>query len=277
MESVGNSTIQILDASSSTTTSGYYNNVFDGTPQDTDQYGTAHIICSSDKPGIIKAMHSIDRETWDITDTILYPSSYANKDFSVGEAMYIDIPTKAKWYKTQFINSSDASCNLRLQTLLHPDAQPVADPMNVNLVQQDVSFINISGSVGIVGAVPIEVSASQINLDTAPISKVWQSDEIEHITVIERRPIKLYTFHAMNFAPDYRFIKLYDKLEPLTTCDKPKMTIPLVADVPQNMQFPNGLLFDTCLKVKVTRCLSWKDNNFAEGGDVHMMITYDDV
>ena len=53
------------------------------------------------------------------------------------------------------------------------------------------------------------------------------------------------------------------------------MTIPLVADVPQNMQFPNGLLFNNCLKVKVTRCLNWRDNNFAESGDVHMMITYD--
>jgi hypothetical protein len=277
MESVGNSTIQILDASSSTTTPGYYTNIFDGTPQDTDKYGTAHIICSSNKSGLINAMHSIDREIWDIVDTIPYPSSYSGKDFSIGDAMYIDVPTKAKWYKTQFVNVSDTSCSLRLQTLLHPDAQPVSDPMNINLVQQDVSFINVTGSVGITGSVPIDISSSKIVMDTSPIAKVWESDEIVHITTVERRPIKLYTFHAMNFAPDYRFIKLYDKLEPLTTCDKPRMTIPLVADVPQNMQFPNGLLFDNCLKVKVTRCLNWRDNNFAEGGDVHVMITYDNV
>ena len=276
MESVGNSTIQILDASSSTTTFGYYTNIFDGTPQDTENYGTAHIIVSSNQPGIINAMHSMDREYWDITDSFSYP--FVNEDVSgqLGQAVYFDVATKAKWYKTQFINSADISCNLRLQTLLHPDSQPLPDPLNINLQEQEIPYVTVSGTVTLSEPPKIDISSFEVSINAIPdpISKVWESDELVDLVQVESSKVSLFTIHGMNFAPDYRFIKLYNTNGPIPDSMKPKMTIPIVPDTPQNMQFPNGLVFDQGLQIKATRCINFRDSNYGESGDVHIIITY---
>jgi hypothetical protein len=452
MESEGNTTIQTLgyaDASSSTTP-GYYPNIFDGTPEDTVAYGMVHITCQADASGTIKAMHSIDNSVWDFIDTIPYPGS----DSCIGNAINIRRDLKAKWYKTQFIHEdSDVSseCNLRLTTVFHPATTPAEkhdvrltqtvevclnksvidvcmvntvmtvsgrvgidgldlsggflyisndplnvnivgqdlsyltisgisvtipsisisladvtitnDPLNVNITQQDLSFVTISGQVtspellarlddicvntstipeilvklgdicvntgtmpdiivklgdicvntGAIpdiivklgdicintGAIPdIIVKLGDICVNTGslseilltlgdicnntnslvtlndPIPQVWESDEIGDTVTAVASQLTVYTIHCMNFAPDYRFIKLYDLSGTVTITDRPKMTLPVVADVPYNMQFPNGLLFNNSLQVRATRCLRYDDANLAEQGDVHMIVTY---
>lgn len=128
MESEGNGTIQTLgyaDASSSSTT-GYYPNMFDGTPQETTNFGAVYIICQADASGILRAMHSMDNSTWDFTDTIEYPGTSA----SIGDTINVRKDIKAKWYKTQFEHqdtSVGAECNVRLQTLFQP-AVTAAEP-----------------------------------------------------------------------------------------------------------------------------------------------------
>lgn len=386
MESVGNSTIQTLgyaDASSSSTL-GYYPNIFDGTPQDTTAYGMVHITCQADSSGTIRAMHSIDNCLWDFIDSIDYPG----EDFSIGQCIHIRRDLKAKWYKTQFIHAdptTDSECNLRLQTVFHPAATPgephdvklyptidvcigtsidlsvnsldicvsFPDTMNVNIVQQDLDYLTISGPVVLAGqSTPIEVSvvntvdvtgavsitnpvdvnvqndltvsfgsdtlnvniinqdldyvtvsgsvvidnsiniANNVNVtvdnsyitvsgtvnvrdnETSPIPQVWESDEIGDTVTVSETGLVLYTVHCMNFAPDYRFVKIYDTCGTITTADRPKMTLPVVADVPYSMQFPNGLLFNNALQVRATRCLRYTDANLAEDGDVHLILTY---
>lgn len=307
MESVGNSTIQTLgyvDASSDYTP-GYYPHIFDGTPEDTVEHGMVHITCHADTSGTIRAMHSIDNSIWDFTDTIPYPGvdDYGN-DVSIGTTIHVRKDLKAKWYKTQFeYAGTDPSteCNLRLQTVFHPAATPgephfvklyptidvcigssidicvsnltvslasditiLNDPLNINIVQQDLSYITVSGSVTI----------PSLSLANDPIPQVWESDEIADTTVAVSSGFTLYTLHCMNFAPDYRFIKLYDISGTVTISDRPKMTLPVVADMPFNMQFNNGLLFSNALQIRVTRCIKYTDTNLAEEGDVHLIVTY---
>jgi len=451
MESEGNTTIQTLgyaDASSSTTP-GYYPNIFDGTPEDTVAFGMVHITCQADASGTIKAMHSIDNSLWDFIDTIPYPGS----DASIGDAINIRKDLKAKWYKTQFIHADTdvcSECNLRLTTVFHPATTPAEkhdvrltqtvevclnkpvidvclvntiltvsgsvvidgfdlsggelyiannplnvnivsqdlsfitisgitvtipsisvsladvtitnDPLNVNITQQDLSFVTISGQVTSpellarlddicvntstlpevivklgdicvntgplpevlvklgdicintgslpevvvklgdicvnTGAIPdIIVKLGDICVNTGlisemlvtlgdicnntnslltlnPIPQVWESDEIADTITAVSSQLTVYTIHCKNFAPDYRFVKLYDLCGAVTITDRPKMTLPVVADVPYNMQFPNGLLFNNSLKVKATRCLRYDDTNLAEEGDIHMIVTY---
>lgn len=395
MESVGNSTIQTLgyaDASSSSTL-GYYPNIFDGTPQDTTQYGMVHITCQADASGIIRAMHSIDNSLWDFIDTINYPG----EDASIGQCIHVRKDLKAKWYKTEFIHANtdtESECNLRLQTVFHPAATPAephdvklfptidvcigtsidlsvnsldvcvsfpdtidvnivqqdasyltvsgpvilagqsapitvgidsvstivdvcvvnpfdiasisnpvdvnvltvsfgSDTINVNVINQDLDYINVSGTVIIDNCINIgnnvnvtvdnsyitvsgtvNVRDLSVNTTTTPISQVWQSDEISDTVTVSETSLVLYTVHCMNFAPDYRFVKIYDTCGTITASDRPKMTLPVVADVPYNMQFPNGLQFNNALQVKATRCLRYNDVNLAEEGDVHLILTY---
>lgn len=249
MESVGNTTIQNLDVSSSSisSTSGYYSSVFDGTPQDTTGYDSVHIICNSTKEGLIRVMHSIDNSVWDLTDTENYPGS----DVSVGGSKFVQKPIKAKWIKTQFVNLDlDFSADIRFQTMLHEDI-PVTN--------------NITA----------EVSVNVPDLAVKPINKVWQSDDVSSIVTVESSGLRINTVHCMNFAPDYRFIKLYDISGDVSlSTHKPKITVPVVADTPQHLNFNNGLIFTNALQVGVTRGIKSTDNNVSMEGDVHCMVTY---
>lgn len=354
----------------STNTPGYYPNIFDGTPVDTTTtnaqglgYGMVHITCQADASGYIRAMHSIDNSTWDFIDLIEYPG----EDYEIGDARNYRKDIKAKYYKTQFIhldNSVGAKCNLRLSTVFHPATTPAEkhdiqiinsvnpvdvclvntdvsitispnitisnDPMNVNITQQDLSCVTVSGSVTVQDhsvniindpinvnitqqdlgyinvsgiAIPditvslsdVTIANEQLNInitqqdlsyvtvsgsvtipdfDPSPIPQVWESNEIGDTVTAVSTGLTLYTIHCMNFAPDYRFVKLYDLCGTVTIADRPKMTLPVVADVPYSMQFPNGLLFSNSLQVKTTRCLRHDDPNNGEAGDVHFIVTY---
>jgi hypothetical protein len=144
------------------------------------------------------------------------------------------------------------------------DVTILNDPININITHQDLSYVTISGAVTI----------PALNLDTTPIPNVWESDEFAETTIVVSSELIVYTLHCMNFAPDYRFVKLYDKSGTILTSDRPKLTLPVVADIPFSMQFPNGLLFTNSLQVKATRCLKHTDTNLAEEGDVHLIVTY---
>lgn len=321
MESVGNSTIQTLGyADTSSSTSGYYPNIFDGTPQETTDYGSVHITCQADSSGILRAMHSIDNSLWDFTDNVEYPGN----DSCIGDTIYIRKDLKAKWYKTQFEHqdtSIGAECNLRLQTVFHPAVTPAEpidvklyptievsigqgltmsvgnitaslssevtilnDPLSINIKQQDLSYVTVSGPVVIqneqlrvnlthqdLSYVTISGSVTQ---STDPISQVWESDEIYDTVTAVSSQLILYNIYCINFAPDYRFVKLYDTCGTVTVSDRPKMTLPIVADIPFHMQFPKGLLFNNALQVKATRCIHYGDTNLAQEGDVHVIVTY---
>lgn len=114
MESEGNSIIHVLGASVASTTPGFYPHIFDGTPQDTTGYNSVRILCSANRAGVIKVMHSIDGNLWDVTESIDYPGA----DLSIGQPLYAIRALQTKWYKTQFINNDSVSCELRLQTML---------------------------------------------------------------------------------------------------------------------------------------------------------------
>jgi hypothetical protein len=114
MESLGNTTIQILDVSVASTIDGYYSNIFDGTPQDTTGYNTVGILCRSTVPGIIVASHSMDNSVWDMSAATEYPGA-----ITLNSAVYVTETLKAGWYKTQFININETlTAEIRVQTIL---------------------------------------------------------------------------------------------------------------------------------------------------------------
>ena len=264
MESVGNTTIQILDGTSFTSTFGYYPNIFDGTPQDTEGFGTVNIICQADFSGTIKAMHSIDNSVWDITDIIDYPGN----DISTGAALFAITPIKAKWYKTQYIHDHDEQCNIRIQTILQPFTTDLTETIAPSLTTNKTPTVpTTTTSCSVVLEQPVKIHHD-------PIPQVWESAEIGDVTTAVSTELVIYNLYCMNFAPDYRFIKFYDISGDISINDRPKITLPVVADVPQNLQFANGLAFNNGLKIKATRTIKHDDINIAEAGDVHVIVTY---
>ena len=256
MESEGNSTIQTLGYKDTTSqyTSGYFPYMFDGTPADTSGYSAAHITCHADASGIIRLLHSIDNSIWDVTEEVPYASG----------TIHIKKDIKCRWFKAQFehLNEDpDAECNLRMQTIFHRDNAV----SNVNIVGVDIGGSG-SGGGGGGGTGPIFVAG--------PIPSVWESDELADVSLVVSDPLVVYTIHCMNFAPDYRFVKLYDISGTVSGTDRPKLTLPVVADVPYHMQFPNGLQFSNALQVKATRGIRYDDVNLASAGDVHLIVTY---
>lgn len=244
MESVGNSTIQVLDAS--TTVAGIYPSIFNGTPQDTEGYESVHITCVADQPGTIVAWHSIDNSVWDISESIVYP------DTTVGTALFETKLLKARWFKTEFVNPGSVSCNLRLHTMLHT-GRPL-----------DVGHDSVSVSVG-----------GTVLVSEAPISNVWESSDLSTVTTVESSSLTMYTLHCLNFASGYRFVKLYDISTTINPAvDTPTFTIPAVTDIPRDLEFATGLLFNNAMQVRVTRFLSSTDTSMTSDGDVHLTITY---
>ena len=138
--------------------------------------------------------------------------------------------------------------------------------VRVNIFEQD-SFVEISGFV--------DIRNQPITISHVPIPKIWESSDLNQFAEVESAAMVMYTLHCMNFAPDYRFVKLYDMSTTIDPeVDRPKFTIPIVADIPQNLQFPAGLSFVNALQIRVTRCLAYTDTNMAEDGDVHVTVTY---
>jgi hypothetical protein len=279
MESVGNSTIQILDASA--TVAGIFPGVFNGTPQDTQGYNSVNIICSADQSGTIYAMHSMDNSVWDISDSILYPGSGG----VVGTASYNTRALHSRWFKTKFVNPGSVSCNLRLQTMLHQGrpldtthdsvttSGTVSGTVAINITQQELSFVEISGNVSI--------RNPSLVVSRVPISTVWETSDISTARTVESTGLVMYTVYCMNFkTSDFRYVKLYDlstSIDPAV--DIPKFTIPLPAllfygDSAQNRQFPSGFAFNDGLQVRVTTGIAATDTSMAADGEAHISITY---
>lgn len=151
MESVGNSIIQTLGYAdtSSNFTPGNFPNIFDGTPEDTANYGMVYITCHADASGIIRAMHSMDNSTWDFIDVINYPGvTDTGLDISIGTTIQIKKDLKANWYKSQFEyqdTDPSAECNLRMYTVFHTAATP-AEPHFVKLYPTVPIDVTISGT-----------------------------------------------------------------------------------------------------------------------------------
>ena len=314
MESAGNSTIQTLDASTSSFDTSAH--VYDGTPQDTEGYNYIHTIVNAGQPGLLRIRHSIDSELWDITDTYTYPT-----DVSLGYGMFNMTPVKARFCNVQFENMSASANNIRLQTLLNNDGC-IAPPSLVDVSYMDVCVINhspinvfvvndvssvilntldnpvpvhiidtclnvtvvnpISGDVFITNTDPINITGN-VTVQNTPlivkedaITQVWESDNIDNTTIVNLTSSSIYTIIATNFAPDFRYIKLYNSYTVNPQTDLPRLTIPLPPDIPQTLQFGSkGLLFNTCLLARATRMYNAKDENMAMPGDVAISIMFD--
>jgi len=113
MESIGNTTIQTLEASNYNSVIDDETHIFNGTPQLTVGYSYISTMINASGAGILKIHHSMDAETWDITDEHLY--GVAN------QGMFTITPAKTSYFYVQFININTSVNSIRLQTFLRND------------------------------------------------------------------------------------------------------------------------------------------------------------
>ena len=121
MESVGNTVITVLTASSELTAADPTANVFEGTPQDTLGYDTVYTLLVATKPGTLSMLFSMDNSVWDICASSVYPGA-----LTAGEGLFTTSLIKARYYKTVFTNTDLSNNNIRLQTTLHHTLGPQA-------------------------------------------------------------------------------------------------------------------------------------------------------
>jgi len=285
MESAGNTTVQILDASGSSFDTFH---IFDGTPQDTTGYSNIITMISAEGSGRLNVRHSLDSSVWDIVDSYIYPT-----DVSLGQGMYNTTPVKALYCNVQFENTSISANSIRLQTILNTggnggilDADLVDVCINnqpIGVIVVNTEPINISGGVTVLNTesnpVPVTISGGSFNVE--PITIVWETDQIgPFVEIVTAASSIVYNIHATNFAPDYRYLKLYNQaqfvtLDPAVT--KPTLTLPLPPDIPQHISFGNkGLKFNNGLKARVTRLYRSEDQNMSAIGDTGLSIMLDE-
>lgn len=317
MESDGNSQIiRLLDASMSND-SDPKPHIFDGTPKETEGYGSIRVLVLASRPGILYMKQSMDCSYWDVVDEHNYPGT----EVSLNEGLFQSIPVKSKWYKTEFHNEHSGPNDIRLQTMLHQDSVISAsdvviinnEPIPVTISGFEIPPISVSFPEISLGDVNVEfpeymsvslmhqpidvnvdfpdffsvslmhqpidvnvVNNTPVEAETAGITEVWESEEIEESTLIHDGALRLHTVHGTNFAPDYRFLKLYDIVGTIDpTIHKPRLTMPLSADKPHDRVFgERGLIFYNGLQVRVTRLAKPSDTELATAGDILASITY---
>jgi len=292
MESDGNSQIiRLLDASMSNDADPTPH-IFAGTPKDTNGYGSIRVLVSASKPGTLYMKQSIDCSQWDVVDEHNYPGA----EISLNSGLFRSAPVKAKYYKTEFHNLYNGNNDIRVQTILHQDDVILNEPIAVTISGFEIPPLTISMSEISLGNVSVEfpefmsvslmhqpIDVNVVNSDERPvnvtnqgITEVWESEEIEEATLVYTGSLKLHTVHGTNFAPDYRFLKLYDIIGEINPAiHKPRLTVTLTTDKPHDRIFGDrGLIFHNGLQVRVTRLAKPRDTNLATGGDILASITY---
>lgn len=261
MESDGNTTIQFLDSSASSTIVDPTPHIYYGTPQLICDHDSVSTLLSSTGAGTLSMMFSMDNSVWDVSYNYVYVP---------GAPLHNTLSTQARWYRSVFVND-DTSASIRLQTILHKSGVNVAPA-------------NSSNSVTVSGQ-PIQVyvvnqtDISSTDLKPAPATGKWSSSRVTGTTIFIPNSFgrTIHTIYAVNFQPDYRFLKFYDmqSTAPIdVTVTEPTITYALVPDVQLIQTFPTGLKFDGHIGVRATRLLDPEDTNGAQRMDIQVFVTY---
>ena len=120
------------------------------------------------------------------------------------------------------------------------------------------------------------VNTGPVTVIQDPLDLVWESDT-DFNTVISGGDSRVFTINATNFAPDYRYVKLYDSLAaPDIATVRPRITIPLPPDLPQNIQLGSkGLRFPRGVYMRITRLYAPTDQNMSMPGDVGLTVLFE--
>jgi hypothetical protein len=113
MESIGNTTIQTLEASNYSSSIDDQTHIFNGTPQSTTGYSNITTMVNASGAGTLKIHHSMDANTWDITDEYFYVEP--------NRGMFNVTPAKTRYFYVEFINTTNAVNSIRIQTFLRND------------------------------------------------------------------------------------------------------------------------------------------------------------
>lgn len=308
MESAGNSTIQTLGTSSSVD----LNYLYDGTPQVTKGYNYIHVIFNATYEGILTVRQSIDSIIWDINDTYLYPdvelntamfitvpvkakyfsiqfenTSSNNNDIRLQSLLNTDAYTIAGGNMDVVVKNinpidvtisnnnpinvkitNDISVNA-IATIINTVDNPVPVSFNdILTVKTDISSVTINNNTN--NPVPVDV------VSDTPISLIWENNNIKNdLIIISPYKTVIYNIYATNFAPDYRYLKLYNSIYIDILNDRPYLTIPLPSDVPQFLNFSSkGLNFEYGISSRVTRLYAYNDENITMEGDVALTVMY---
>ena len=162
----------------------------------------------------------------------------------------------------------------------------ILNRVDVNLAQQSTQ-LNVSAQVlNEVGvnilsqARPLDVCAvilgQPINVTLPAATNVWDSIDVGTPALIPNsNGATLFTVACNNFAPDYRFIKIYDSSGPIDINRAiPILIVPAATDRLIERTFPTGLQFHNSIYISATRCVYANDPNMAQFGDIHVHLSW---
>jgi urease beta subunit len=184
----------------------------------------------------------------------------------------------------------DGGIDISNVTVINTGANPVCisgnvhltdQSINVNVVNTGVKPVCISGNVHLtdqsinVNVVNTGANPVQVQFQETAMDKVWESST-EFNTQVNGGAARIFTINATNFAPDYRYVKLYDSVTAPNITVKPRITIPLPPDLPQNIQLGSkGLRFAQGIYVRITRLYAPNDQNMSTAGDVGLTVIFE--
>lgn len=168
-------------------------------------------------------------------------------------------------------NTTDLTTNVTNVVDVRISDQPVNTTISNGYL--DISILHQPIDVNVVNQ-----TSNNVNFDA--ITDVWESEDISNTTVIYSNAVRLHTIHGMNFAPDGRFVKLYDICGNINPqIHRPRYTFPLTSCHPQyhSVGGGRGLLFSNAVQVRITRLPKPTDMHMGEPGDVLLSLTYTPV
>ncbi len=125
MESIGNTTIQTLEAAGSSDIDADVH-IFKGTPQITTGYSYIYTIITASGSGTLNVKQSMDADVWDKVDTYTYPG-----DLTAGDAQFKITQAKALYVMVEFVNTANVDNEIRLQTVLRADSSEITGPVGI--------------------------------------------------------------------------------------------------------------------------------------------------
>jgi len=198
----------------------------------------------------------------------------------VGDASFSPIPLPVIFDTPLDINifSQDAPVSVSANILNRVDVNLAQQSTQLNVSAQVINDVGVNI---LSQARPLDVCATilgqPINVSVPAATDVWDSiDVIGTPTLIPNSSgATLFTVACNNFAPDYRFIKIYDSDGSVNiNTTRPKLTIPAATDRLIERTFPTGLQFTNSIYVSATRCVYFDDPNSAMNGDVHVHLSW---
>lgn len=142
---------------------------------------------------------------------------------------------------------------------------PVSDGGSTLSVDDGGSSLTVDGTV----------SANITPAASGGLSIYRALDSDETGITVKASAGQLYGYYVYNGASSVRYMKIYNKASSVpTSSDTPVITIPIPATAAANVEFSNGIAFDTGIGIRTTTGLADNDTGAPAANDVQVNLFY---